>query len=180
MEVNFKAQYINKVQVQKLNPKTKKFYPIDVNFIKISNNDKKDLNCLKKLASHWGICSLATTIYDNSIKSDLLSKTYAITTQNDGLEKLNYKKILGLAQIIDEKKDVCTLDSFEVLPKCQHCESSKNYDKLGTGLINGLKEVYQDKKINVNFAFTVLDFYYYNGFRHVGNVFSELFWKKEV
>lgn len=178
MEINFKGQFLNKTLVEKYNYISKTFVPTEVSFVELKNSSKKDLKTLKKISWRWGYKTFASRIYREA-KNDPKVRTFALTTQNSNYEKLDSKKILGLGQTTLERPGVYNLDYLQAHPNYIADNKNREYKNIGTGLINGLKKLFNDNIITVTSLPAAIDFYLKNGFNFCNFFLFDLYWKNK-
>jgi hypothetical protein len=179
MEINFKANLINKTCVRKFNPAIKKFVPHEVYFVEINPRLKEDIKALKKLAKSWGDKSLfANSVYKNA-KTNPKEKTYLLTEQASGYDKLDFTQVLGITQLSKEETDKYCIEYLETRPDLQKSKKEREYKRIGSRILHNLKKIFYDKKIRVNYIFEELNFYLNHGFDSNGEPFGELVWKAQ-
>ena len=177
MEINFKANLINKTCVRKFSPTAKNFVPYEVSFAEINPYSRKDLKALKKLTKTWGDKSYyAKTIYSLN-KSNPNLKTYVLTEQETDFKKLDPKKILGIAQMRKESSDLYCIDFLETKPELQKTNKERNYKRIGSRMLHCFKKTFFDKTLKVDYIFDEIQFYINNGFYFNDPVLMELIWK---
>ena len=177
MEVNFKANFINKTYVQKLNPVTSQFCSQEVSFVEINPRLKDDIKALKKLVNNWGSRSLFTDLIYKIAKSDPRRKTYFLTEQSSDFEKIDFTKILGISQLSKEDVNQYCIECLETRPDIQKSNKARNCLGVGTEILESLKKLFFDKRLRVNYIFEELDFYLKNGFEN--EPFGDLVWKAQ-
>ena len=182
MEINFKANFINKTSVKKLSPVTKEFVSHEVSFVEINPRLKDDIKALKKMANLWGEDSVfASTIFYFAKKDprDPRKRTFLLTDQKDSFEKLEPQKILGITQLDKEKAGESCIEYLETKPEFQCCNNEREYKELGSTILDSLKKVFQDKTLKVDYIFDRVDFYLNNGFNFRDEVLGDLIWKAQ-
>ena len=176
MEINFKANLINKPNIKKLCPTTNEFVSHKVSFVEINPRLKDDIKALKNMSKLWDKDSIfASTIYYYA-KKDPRKRTFLITEQADKFEKLEPEKILGITQLSKEVAGEHSIEYLETKPELQCCNIKRNYKKIGSCILDNLKEVFQNKTLKVDYIFDRVDFYLQNGFYFRDEVLGDLIW----
>ena len=176
MEINFKANYLNTTNIEKLSPTTKKFVPHEVSFVEINPRLKDDIKALKKMTKLWGEDSTFASPILYFAKTDPRKRTFFITEQKDSFEKIDPKKILGITQLGKEIAGECSIEYLETKPGLQYSDKGREYKKIGSCILDGLKEIFQDKTLKVDYIFDRVEFYLHNGFDFRDEVLSDLIW----
>ena len=176
MEVNFKANYISNPNIKKLSPVTKEFVSHEVSFVEINPRLKDDIKALKKMANLWGEDSVFASTIFYFAKKDPRKRTFLLTDQKDSFEKLEPQKILGITQLDKEIAGECCIKYLETKPDFQYCNDEREYKKIGSNILKGLKKVFHNKTLTVDYIFDRVDFYLHNGFDFRDNVLSDLIW----
>ena len=164
MEINFKANLVNKTYIRKYNSSKQKYLPEQVSFVELLHGDVGDKKVLKKITRKWKAPNFANLIYDK-FKKRPDYRTFALTTQNDNFEKLDDAKILGLEQISTESG--VSIEYLQTMPYTKYPQKDREYKKVGSRMVHCLKKEYYYNKIGANALWSVIDFYYKkHGFDH--------------
>ena len=177
MEVNFKANFINKTSIQKYNSATGSFLPHAVSFVELSNKNLTDRWVLKKTSRLWKN-SYAYDMYKNQRKNKDL-RFFAITEQDTNFEVLEAKKILGLSQVMNIDVGVYNVDYLQTNPQYTVNMTNRKYKKIGTTMLDNLKNVFHYNTLKLTSLYDVIDFYLNNNFRFENFYLSDLVWCKE-
>ena len=177
MEINFKANFINTTQIMKLNPTTKKFVSHEVSFVEINPRLKDDIKALKKMAKLWGEESIFAHTIFYFAKKDPRKRTFLLTEQVDKFEKLEPEKILGITQLSKEIAGESCIEYLETKPEFQYYNDKRKYKKVGSKILDNLKNIFQDKALKVDYIFDRVDFYLQNGFIFKDEVLRDLIWE---
>ncbi len=187
---NFKAKFIDKTQVKKLNKVTKKYENIEASFLEFDPKNKKDLKTLKDLSIYWNessfawdICETAKAIVENFINPNT-NKVYILTKQKDNFKSLKYNDVLGLADVESKEnnigEDILEIHRLQVDP--EFAINNNNLNKkipeikhIGTEILNILKKF--NKTIELNSVSSALDFYEINGFKNINENPLNLRWR---
>lgn len=164
VNINFKANYINTVQVQKRVGSNYK--PCNASFVEFNPDDKKDIFTLKEVSDLWGDC-YACDIKDD-FKSDDFKRSdkhvYGLTLQDKNFEYVKPDSVLGIVEI-QENKDSNKLMFLQVSPENQVYQFGRpEHKKVGTRIIDSLKNIYSSKPMKLHSVFSAKYFYQKNGF----------------
>ena len=158
--LNFKANFINPVQIQKLYGNNYK--PIEASFTELNLNDKKDIFSLKETAHDWGECyAMDMYIYSRDEVPDGYKKhIYALTTQKQNFDFLIPYKILGLAEFYEKPDNTNKIEFLQVHPDNVALQYGRpNYKHVGSAIINSLKNLFPDNPIKLHSVLTAKEFY---------------------
>ncbi len=152
--INFKANLVSTTTVKRINNK-QDLKDVEVNFVKLNPLAAEDVFALEKTCSDWG----DTAYYANRINTNFQNykldqnsnnvQFFAITEQSKNFDKLNPKKILGLAQTSNLSSGAIFLDELQVSPEHNYNASNALFKKIGTSVINSIKKLFFDKDIFV-------------------------------
>ena len=154
MNINFKAQKLNSTSIFQLKQNSAEYIKKPVSFIKFDLKSSSDLISLKKMNSLWPY-TFARSMY-KSIQRENNAEIYALTLQTDKFEKIECKKILGLAETIKIDDNSVHLEFLQTHPDYKHKEFSKQisfYKGIGSALINSIKNLKYVDKITTNSLF---------------------------
>ena len=130
-----------------------------VSFVKLSNT-KRDKKTLKDLQDCWkGELNFSGAInvdyfYDNTKNKSI----YLITKQEDNFRKLEPEKILGIAELIKNRKSY-QIKYIQTRPDCIDNKNKRPYKKIGESLINNIIAITKDARIYLESLEEVVDFY---------------------
>lgn len=175
--ISFKAKFIKTSPVKKLSHGIYK--KIDASFVELNKNDLKPLY---ETTSEWNQL-FSNAIYNNAQDKLKYCKTrfhlYALTTQKEGFETLQPKKVLGLVEY-QEGPRFDEINLLQINPKYKNNERTtkdkllgifkkerNQYKNCGKSIIDSLKEMYKTKTINVDSATSSTGFYEKNGFKSI-------------
>lgn len=185
---NFQASFVNTCKVGKYSTSEKKYNDTDVNFVKLNPLDKNDINTLDKIANSWDYDKFSTNIYNNA--NDIFKKHqsnsslefkndffYAVTSQKDNFENLDYRHVLGVCdgRIFPDNEIYVT--HIQVNPDYIYSRKPK-YKGAGSAIINSLKNLYSTIELSTLKEKSVRNFYEKHGFVKVPQLVSRLIWKK--
>lgn len=175
--INFTGTYLFNAKINKKD-RNNKFIPHEASLVQMHPSSKNDILTLKSTTEAWhensNVLSFADIIYDdakNIHEQELdtgIHKFYALTNQKRDFKKLIPEEILGLTEITtfpNSKK--INIDIFEVDPENNHWSEERTYKKIGSALLNAIKEIFEGKEITVHSAPSALDFYKKNGFNPI-------------
>lgn len=170
--VSFGAKLVSKQSIKKVAENSYKAKDELVSFVKINPKSSYDIKALREVAEKSKKCSFAEDIYNDTLdyfrKDSTSGNVFALTTQKDNFSKLESDKILGLVEVLPDgcKKDSVFIDYILKIPTNVKT-ATEEFGKVGTGMLNGLKEFYKDKKISLFSLESAVEFYLKNGFKQV-------------
>ena len=177
-QISFQAKYISTIKVEKKDESTQEYLPEKVSFIKFDKNNRRDMDALADLYGEWKTATFIDRliITGRRIQSRFpyYGKTslYALTTQKKDFDNLNGSEILGLAKVNKTGIRRAYLDIIQVKP------DNEDYDKVGTGILNALKEM--NDKITLNSVEGVEKFYVINDFEKTDLSTREYVWTRPL
>ena len=124
------------------------------------NDGKKVKNYAKDIQSDF------EEIYKNSHQAQN-DYFYALTTQTDRFEHIDYSKVIGVAEVWNcpEISDFLDIRYLQVSPSTNHDVANREYRNIGTTILNALKSLFPLRNIYVIADKNVRDFYTKNGFK---------------
>ena len=169
---NFGAKFIKSTQIQQLDTKTGTYLPKKVTFVELEADNFLDTWAVGMAAKYWpdelyasNIAYCANRIFAKDPKF-ANKKVYALTTQKKHLHELNDTEILGLAEITETNKHSVELEYLQVDPSNIYSYPEKPLKKIGTRILDMLKQVYRDKAITLTSrSGKTNEFYIKNGFK---------------
>ncbi len=171
--INFTANFIKNTTIQQCNKKSQN--DKEVALVELDINDNNDTECLYNVAKDWDTkgFSYAFNIYSDAIKGcqyENVDKEHyiAITKQSDNFDMLEPEKVLGLTLVSELNNNTNEISWFQVDPKNNtktHCD--RTYEKVGSAMMNYVKETYNQKPIYVQAVQDAVPFYEKCGFRIV-------------
>ncbi len=174
--INFKASYVDKIGIQKLNSQNK-YVPYRANLVELYPSD---LHALEEINKKWKNSWLCEKFVDWARcipeKSD---KLFALTTQEKDFENLQSDAVLGLMNI-DLHKRKSELNYIETKP------ANPEYNKVGSSLINYAKTLTDRISLTAGTRNLVDRFYKPLGFIHEYKnnydryAYCELIWLKNA
>lgn len=176
MEVGFKAQFINKCNIQKYSSNTCSFLPREASFIELDAKKWRDRRTLRKITKKWDY-SFATDIY-RSQKSKNNLRIFALTEQKTNFEKLDVEKILGLTQIQELESNVHYIDYLQTKPAYTANNPDRKYKNIGRKILDNLKNIFRKETLKLSSLYEdgVIDFYTKNNFKFEKFYFDDLIW----
>ncbi len=181
--ISFQANYITNGYIQK-RISTNQYIEQEVAFVELDKASSKDQRSLKKVNKLWrkeynsrlkdipdtfqeGY--LADCIYrdfkSNKSKNNPDKKFYALTTQKENFTTLDPCKILNITEVTNNEPGCYEIEYIQTKPKDSAFAREAEYQKIGTGMINCIKNVIPYRKIILGALFGVDNFYEKNGFK---------------
>ncbi len=183
--INYKAQFLTNVTVQKYDNKSKEYSDKHASFVEVDPKDKNDLRSVRHAVENWNMDLYGMNI-SNSMNSlrwstdkKLSDKFFAITTQDNNFEELNPDKIKALAHVFETNKRVDVVH-LQVNPDLIYAITPPDYKHVGKGMIDCLKDKYNDKSISLISSPTATQFYVKQGFEKITDAENRLVWNKEA
>lgn len=168
--INFKAKYNSNGTIKRLNKK-QNYDNIPAYFVELNVNSKKDLNALKKVADNWKGNIYATDVYErlkfyhynNSNASALEERFFALTTQRNNFNKLNFKKILGVVEIFLPLGEDPEIEFLQTNPK--FLKKNPKIKHIGKTIVDNIKKILKDETIALYSTYNAIPFYEKQGFK---------------
>lgn len=146
--INFNAQYIDKVNVKKRS--FLRYKPCEVSLVEFDRKNEDDAKALHKIVDECGTHAPIYTLFWTHGASN--EHIVGITTQNDNFEKPDPEKILGVMQYYNFIE--CDyIDKLQVRPKYQNntiFKLNKNYKNIGKTFIEKLREMNGNKRLELS------------------------------
>ncbi len=162
--IHFKAQYLNTVKVKQQIPLTPFYKKVDAYLVKLES--KEDIAQLTQFAVHHNNSGITYNILLNMKRSPDIYTTFALTSQKDGFQHLDGKKILGVCNggfvLNDNKQKIFFIESLEAQSKRNkraiHKEKEINilgknfsipikHKSLGTAILKGIVKYLKNKPV---------------------------------
>ncbi len=163
--LNFKANFINPVQIQKLDGNNYK--PVEASFTELNLQDKKDIFSLKEASQDWGEC-YATDMYicsRDEVPDGNKKHIYALTTQKQNFEYLKPDNILGLVEFYEKPDKTNKIELLQVHPDNIAMQFGRpKYKRVGSAIIDSLKNLFPNNPIKLHSVSTAKGFYKKLGF----------------
>ena len=163
--LNFKANFINPVQIQKLDGNNYK--PVEASFTELNLQDKKDIFSLKEASQDWGEC-YATDMYicsRDEVPDGNKKHIYALTTQKQNFEYLKPDNILGLVEFYEKPDKTNKIELLQVHPDNIAMQFGRpKYKRVGFAIIDSLKNLFPNNPIKLHSVSTAKGFYKKLGF----------------
>jgi len=171
--ISFKANYIRPATILSNNnvPKT-------VSFVRLDPECVSDMEAVRDVANNWrhSTTFLLDILEEMNDCTDFFEhmgkKFFAITRQEDNFEYLTPKKVLGLAEIIQQdSSNSFKLKFLQVHP--EHTAQTRKHKPsefkgIGTAILDALTEIFPNKNIKGEATAEALDFYLGYGFQKTG------------
>ena len=166
--LSFKAKYITYTNIKNTSTSPNQLQKVDV--IELIPSDDNDLETMYSVSKSWRQ-NISSALYKSFISSKpyLKEHYYALSLPQDTYDKSNPDNILGVCLISERDNNIMNLDFLQTNPKYMYSNKTlKNYQKIGTTLLNFLKEQYNFKKIRVISLEDAKEFYRKNDFIPLG------------
>ncbi len=195
-QVSFKGSFLNPINVKKLNENQYKDF--QASFVELNPKDKADLDMLNKIQMTWR-GDFTDTIFNSAFCSSVLDddkkKFYALTSQQDSFDKLDYKKVLGVVEMnkcentnriefLQVNPDYITVKPKSWLSKLFSKNTNSNeklpfFKRVGAAILDSLKK-HTDKSLDLISVDSATGFYKKNGFSRKSLFYPAYFiWSKK-
>lgn len=170
-KTSFGAKFISTASVKKIASNLDEYVPVKSSFIEIDSNNLNDVKAVSNIAKYWENEKYASNIDYvvqtlNKTGNDGRTKVFAISSQENGLEKLDDEKILGITEI-EKLTNGLNVMYLQVKPDYIY-KQPRVYKHIGTEILNCLKNYYEEPiTLNSERSFAVRKFYENNGFKLV-------------
>ena len=180
--ITFEAKPLNKTTIQKYNKNKKSFVPATATFVKLEHENKFDLKAIAEAAKKWKdskyIQKIATA---SSWMHQVPIEVYALTTQEKNFHKLNYKNILGFAEMRPDYniENFNELYHIQVKPEARNIDktlSKKKYMYVGCSILKSLKKIYNSISLYSAGGENLDKFYKKNNFINDYTCKTHYFW----
>lgn len=180
-QINFGAKFKNPVEI--LRKDSNGFFkPHRASFVEIEPQNWDDIKALAKIDHYWAendqyACNIYTDALSLHHNYDPNFKFFAITEQNDKFEKLNDEKILGLAEIKQQKPRDFHISYIQVDSRNVY-SLEPNFKKVGTRILDSIKAFADRITLNPDSHGTE-KFYAQNDFHPFDNLRGIWEWTRE-
>ena len=168
--INFRAKPINKsLFIKKYDLNKNQYTDFQVAFVKLDKDNKNDIIAVDEATKHWNdgifIKRIATASHwMKTVPIDI----YALTSQSNNFDKLDYKQIIGFAEMRDDnmQKKYKWLHYLEVKYDAIKVgsESKNKYKYAGSTILSSLKKIYKNISLFSVRHPNIEKFYRQNGF----------------
>ena len=179
-KIPFTARFINEAFAQKIYADKDKKEPCSVSFIELNPRDLNDVSAAAIASENWGlpeysevICNRMEFLSNHTKKyNPNVEKFYAITAQQDDFDNPNPSEILALCSVNNNKN--VRIKFLQVKPKeCSDFKIPFFYNRIGTGMLDSIKKIFQNKKIQLYSTPQAVPFYIANGFKESKDNYNE-------
>lgn len=179
--ISFKGKFISSIYINKF----RSFEPpVKVSAVEINPLNSRDIKALKDIHSSWG-SHITEKIYKEAeqINQALMpskdEKFFVLTKQKENFANLNSRDILAEAKIIRDLPDNNSiyLDYLQVQPSNMFDSTIKEFEGIGSKMLDFLKSRYKKKEIHLYSLGSSIDFYLKNGFIPESKKTNRLFYK---
>lgn len=186
-KICFRASYINSENIKKYNPDKNLYEDYRVSFVELNPHDANDLKALDNITKTWENDLFSVNIYNDAY--DIYSKKfeksgifygnafYALTTQQDKFENLDYEKVLGICDVREYDNNASRLLNIQVIPKDIY-SFKPEHKGSGSAILTSLKKLYDQIELSARKDKSVRNFYLKNGFFNIGDSLIKFIWKK--
>lgn len=156
-----------------------------VNFVELNpfksdlsgkNSDAESLSGVKYRFGNWGHdASLISDIfeYEGKSTSNVNSRYFALTQQEDSFERLNSSQILGIAKTTQADRDNVFIDMIQVNPwyastspkDLFYHPNQPQYRHCGTAIIDSIKALFSNKDLWLHSPVRLIDYFKMQGFK---------------
>lgn len=183
--ISFGANFNNYAKILKKDKISGKYLPENVSFVTVDSRNISDLNALKEVYNAWGRDVLTEGILNAAVAKScgdryfLRNKIFALTSQMEDFENLNPSKILGVADIrVLGSKGNIFLELLKVNPFLKG-EQNPDIKKIGTAILDSLKEKFSRILLVSLDKPEVKDFYRRNAFKEFPDTLGHFVWSRK-
>ena len=182
--VTFTANYIADTSIKYRN-RNNEIKNKAVSVVELDKNSESDREAMFHAASLWDMPK--TQNYAWNIFSAMEREKYpnvenehfiALTTQRENFEKLDHKKLLGVAMFSELYQDENSIEWFQVRPKYNYdySKNGRRYSQIGHSMLKYLQDNYKSKPIHVSASTCAVEFYKKHGFEPVDEYEYDLYY----
>lgn len=155
--ISFKANLIQPVLIERMSQS------VPASFVELDNASKQDLKTLRQVSRSWDNGkTYAWDVYNFfscQLEDDEQRRYFAITTQKQSLENLDSNRVLGVAQMMDEKEHYL-LEFLQVDPENNFSAFYRIFKGVGAAMLTVLKTLFNDKDIFLRPANQMVSVFY--------------------
>lgn len=172
--ITFKGKYIQTTYIERKGIDNK-MHRCKTSFVELRPDSYEDFLSLNIANCNWDDCN--TYLHDiaklfNSYYHDknkkIQHKFFAITSQEDHFEKLNARKILGVTQTKNKKKNIIEIEFLQTNPNTKFKSPDRKFRQVGERILDVLKLIYPKKDLILEADDIAIPFYKKNGFKLTG------------
>ena len=183
--ISFGANLISTPTIKRYDENTDEYKDSPASFVEINPLDSNDRDAVWDAVQSWKSDSYGVNVANNMENiaenevTESPDKIYAITSQNDNYSHLKPDKIEALAHAFETNKRV-RLMYLQVNPDWVYSLGNPELKYVGKGIMDALKEKYNDRSIILVPAAHAVRFYEKQGFEHCNNGENAMIWNKEA
>lgn len=183
--INFKARLLSKANVLKYDSDNDCYKDNTLSFVEVSPKDISDRRAVKEAVGEWrqdlygDSMAKSMEYFSFSSEKDMSDKFFVITEQKDNFVKLEPEKIEALTHVFESNKRVKVVH-LQVNPDLIYPLGNPEYKHVGKGMIDCLKDKYNDRSIHLISSPTATKFYEKQGFERTNDPENRLVWNKEA
>ena len=189
MSINFTANLMNRTSIpQRIS--WRNCIDRNVSIVEIDVNNQADVEAMEQTKDKWlkkgamFIHHLFDDVVEPHNYYDIEKEHfYALTTQTADFKRLKSDDILGVMAFSETKNKANEITWLEVSPETnKSLNKRREFRKVGTRLIDFVKNEFKSKDIYVHTAYDAEKFYKKNGFKsntkHIPERYDMYFWQK--
>ena len=149
--ITFKGKYLHTMSIPKI--KDNIGAQRKVAFVELLPGSEEDINTMTQISKEWGwIDSFANNIRMSMLREILqpnlqlvnTKRFFALTTQEDKFDKLDYLQILGVAELENASNEQKNINYLQVNPDHAYGSAQAEYKNIGKSLLKGILNIHQD------------------------------------
>ncbi len=150
--ISFTARFRQTVTIKQRN-EDNTFQDCKAKLVELDPESQNDRNALSQTNRIWGDQTFLEDINDDFRdcsdyeNPSAFKRFYAVTTQNSKFQNLKPEKILGTAEVTVGNTDKIVVKYLQVKPSDSILSQDRQYKKVGSSVLNGLKEEHKNKDI---------------------------------
>ena len=184
--ISFGARFLQKLPVLKYSYEKKLYQPSTADIVDLNPFDINDVKSVEEIAKEFGSDTFVNNIAFNikhayvykDSRSDLSDdmRILALTRQTSNFNDLKADEVLGVVEISELNNKKIEIEYLNTNPQYIYSYGPPYIKRIGTAIINYLKDKYDC--ITLNSASSATVFYLKNGFKRMRENTNRFLWQK--
>lgn len=171
--ISFKGNLATTAVIQQLYNNSS-YNSIPASFVELDTTSESDLEAIGKVAKEWregdlyaaDVYNRFKTNYENQSISDE-ERFFVLTKQRMNFDKLDYSKILGVAELYKPEDGPIEIEFLQTDPTYISTFDLPQIKHVGKAIIESIKQILNDKEIRLFTTPTAKSFYEKMGFKTI-------------
>lgn len=170
MQVTFTGNFVKPLRFKKIE-QNGNLLPHRASLVEINPNSDRDYTTIEKTYKEWDKVSYLELIQDTAnfmhrYKDDSKErKIFVVTNQKRNFYDLNSKDILAEFMVFNSPtKNTTHIEAIQVKPEAQFSSPKRSYKNIGSAILESIKHMYPQRRIELFSDKNVISFYEKNGF----------------